>query len=298
MLRGVALVNSNHAVLDAPEAYKIASQPQVIFKVYRPCPPLSDVVDSFWYYASALPAHDKEYHLPNGAMQLLINLRNDEIRVYGKQHHDDSQRLRGIVLCGMYSEPFVIDTLTQSEMLGVCFKPDGAFPFLRLPASELHNLHLSLEDLWGGYARRLYDQLLSARTVTDKFCVLEESLLSRLFNAASRHPAIGYALQSIHRTPSILDLSESLGLSHKHLIHLFKQQVGLSPKLYARIQRFQSALHSLPDDQPISWSDVALTAGYFDQAHFIHDFRTFAGVTPITYQAQRTAGHNHVKIPD
>ncbi|MBX3081264.1 MAG: AraC family transcriptional regulator [Anaerolineae bacterium] len=288
-------------MLDMHEQDAIAGQPQVKFLVHHPCPPLSQVVDSCWYYESALPLHAKEYHLPSGAMQLLISLHEDHIRVYDKHHHHEYERLRPLALCGMYTEPCVIDTFAQTAMMGVCFKPDGALPFLGLPASELLNLHISLEDIWGSEARRLYDHLMAAPTPAAKFRILEHALLARFVRAKPRDTAITYAVQAFCQAshiPSMLAFSESLGLSHKHFIHLFKRQVGLSPKVYVRLQRFQHALRSLTTHDVMSWSAIALEAGYFDQAHFIHDFRSFAGVTPMTYAEHRTAGRNHVKVPD
>jgi AraC-like DNA-binding protein len=288
-------------VIDAHEEAAINYQPQVTFLVRHPRPPLSDLIDFCWYYEAGMTPREKELHLPSGAMQLLINLCDDEIRVYGKVQHEQGQRLRGIALCGMYSEPFVIDSVSQSAMMGVCFKPEGAFPFLPLPASELLNLHISVEDVWGDRADRLYERLLGAPTPATKLYVLEQALMAQLYDAREGNPAISAAVRAIQQAecvPSMREISESLGMSHKHFIHLFKQQVGLSPKIYARLQRFQTALKSMNNGGMLSWSELALSAGYFDQAHFIHDFREFAGVTPMTYAEQRMAGHNHVRITE
>ena len=69
-------------------------------------------------------------------------------------------------------------------------------------------------------------------------------------------------------------------------------------KLFCRIQRFQEVLHLIGTGRQVEWADVALTCGYFDQAHFIHDFRTFSGLNPTAYLAQRSEHLNHVPLPD
>ena len=85
-------------------------------------------------------------------------------------------------------------------------------------------------------------------------------------------------------------------LTAKRFIDRFKLEVGMTPKRYCRIRRFQHALRLANRGCRIEWTDVALDCGYFDQAHFIHDFQRFAGLTPTAYQAVRTSFQNHVKF--
>ncbi|MGC4054112.1 MAG: helix-turn-helix domain-containing protein [Paludibaculum sp.] len=91
-------------------------------------------------------------------------------------------------------------------------------------------------------------------------------------------------------------LAAQTGLSPKRFIERFKAAVGLSPKHYCRILRFQGALALAEQGRRVEWTRIALDCGYFDQAHFIHDFRSFAGITPTGYQSDRTEFRNHVKF--
>src|SRR4051794_3480799 len=97
---------------------------------YRPRPPLSAFVDILWLAEGDAPAHPKERLLPTGTVELVIDLRNDTLRVYDGQRPDRFQTFRGAVVCGAHSQCFVIDTVGQESVLGVHFKPGGAFPFL------------------------------------------------------------------------------------------------------------------------------------------------------------------------
>src|SRR5579859_348489 len=120
-----------------------------IYHSYIPQSPLATFVDAFWLYEGSAPAHAKERILPHGSMQLIINLREDMIGVYDRQRDNHLQRFGGCLISGAYSEFSVIDTASLVSVMGASFKPDGAFPFLKLPAGELHNMDVSLETLWG-----------------------------------------------------------------------------------------------------------------------------------------------------
>jgi len=91
-------------------------------------------------------------------------------------------------------------------------------------------------------------------------------------------------------------VAESVGLSPKRFIERFKMSVGMAPKHYCRLLRFQRALSRAERGLRVEWTRIALDCGYFDQSHFIHDFRRFAGITPTGYEANRTQFRNHVKF--
>jgi len=93
------------------------------------------------------------------------------------------------------------------------------------------------------------------------------------------------------------DVTAQIGLSSRRFIEIFRNQVGLTPKLYCRIRRFQRVLAAIDDASDVDWTGVALKCGYFDQAHFIHDFRAFSGVSPTMYLRHRTH-RNHVAVHD
>jgi AraC-like DNA-binding protein len=273
----------------------------VLARHYTPAPPLGNFVDLLWLYEGYSQPHDKERILPDGSMELVINLSEDRARVYDRNRTNQFQTMRGALLVGAQSNYFVIDTAQQFSVLGVHFKPGGAFPFFRFPAGEFHNQHLSLDLLWGSAATDLRDRLLEAPTPEAKFQILEESLLAHAGKPLSRHPAVNYALQVFsdrHGTPSIADVTGRIGLSSRRFIDVFNDQVGLTPKLFCRVRRFQKVVRSIPTARDIDWTNVALDCGYFDQAHFIHDFRAFSGLSPTAYAAHRTEHVNHVPILD
>jgi methylphosphotriester-DNA--protein-cysteine methyltransferase len=130
--------------------------------------------------------------------------------------------------------------------------------------------------------------------------VLEEWLTHRLLRPSSGSAAIAWAVRAIEQHPQvrIRDVADRVGRSWRWFVEQFSREVGLTPKVFSRLCRFQNALARLHGNREIDLADVAVSLGYFDQAHFAHDFHSIAGITPTAYRAGRTAHHNHVAIVD
>jgi AraC-like DNA-binding protein len=274
----------------------------MLYLTHIPKPPLNEFVELFWFYDGFPPrGHQKERLMPDGSVELVINLKEDETRVYDRETLNLSSRLPGTSVCGPHSSFFVIDTAEQDSVMGVHFKPGGISPFLKLPAEELHNLHVSLADLWGREAELLRERLLESSSPEMKFRLMEECLLAQVFRPLDRHRAVSYALglfRNIHTAPAMSDVSDQIGISSRRFIQLFSDQVGLTPKLFCRVRRFQHVLHTIHTGTEFDWAEIAADCGYYDQAHFIHDFKAFSGINPSTYSLQKTEHLNHVPIPE
>jgi len=274
----------------------------MISRYYIPQPPLSDFVEMLWYQEAYAPSHARERLLPMGQMELVINLLEDWNETY--DHQDRLRIFRGSLIVGIHSEYFSLDTTRAVKVIGAHFKPGGAFPFLHLPAGELHNTNLSLEDLWGAAAGELRERLLEAETFDAKFHILEQALLARARQSMQHHPAVAFALRHFQRVPhtqTIADVTGQIGLSQRRFIELFSEQVGLTPKLFCRVRRFQEVvqlIHTGGNGRRVEWPAVALACGYYDQAHFIRDFQAFSGLNPSAYLTQRGEHLNHVPLPE
>ena len=271
----------------------------LIYRTDRPPPPLVDLVESFWYYDGYQPPHARERVLPFGAMQLIISLCDDPLRVFDRLHHPHPRSLRGPVICGAHAEPVIIGTAGQASIMGVQFKPGGAAPFLGVAAGELRDADLSLDLLWGARAGELRERLRDAGAPEVKFYILAQSLVAHLTRPVARRPAIAAALRAFHGGPHMRPISAvtaDSGFSARRFIQLFEAEVGLTPKVYCRIQRFQRVLRHMSKGPQSTGADLAAACGYCDQAHLIHDFRAFSGLTPTDYLARRGAQRNHVPL--
>ena len=264
----------------------------MISKVHIPAPPLSQFVASLWYYCDYTPLTAVEKMLPTAGTGMVINLAEDRFTV-------EDESYRGAIWAGLFTKPFLLATPQQSHTLGVSLQPGGAFPLLGLPASEISNQHLALEDLWGQKARCLRERLLTAGSPESMFDIVEKFLLDLLYRSAGRHPAVTYALAELsHTVPqrTVADIGASTGFSNSRFTSLFREQVGVTPKIYSRLCRFRKALDLIAATSQPDWAQLALDCGYYDQPHFVHEFRDFAGLTPSVYAKLRGPHMNHVPL--
>lgn len=264
-----------------------------------PPPPLAPFVRELWYFTAPELPDLIERVLPTGAMSLLINLAEDELRWYEGDDPARCHRLGGAAVCGAHAEHFAIDTAEQREIVGVELTPGGASPLFGHDAEALASTHVSLDALWGREAERVRERVLEARTPGDKLRALGDALAARaLRRPRPRDPAVDFALAAFadpSRACTVADVIGQLGTSPKRFIRRFTEQVGLTPKRYCRVKRFQQAVSAIDRGERVSWAGVAASCGYYDQAHFIHDFRAFAGLTPTEYVARRRV-RNHVPV--
>ena len=255
-----------------------------IFNFYRPRPPLSKFVDNFWLYEGHEPEHRTERILPTGRLELVINLRQNQLRFYDAERSENCSRFSGAIVSGASGRSFA--PAAETSLIGVHFKPGGAFPFLGLPASDLADTHVDLDTLWGPSAGRLRERLCEARTSAERFQLLQEALLSRLCHGVEHHYAVPAALDMFGKNrarPRVREAAKHLGLSQRRFIQVFKAEVGLTPKLFSRIQRFQQSRTFIQHNPSINWADLAVDLGYFDQSHFIREFLEFSGLSPTDY---------------
>jgi AraC-like DNA-binding protein len=275
----------------------------VLYLFYRPGPPLNDFIDYFWLIEGG-QAPRLEKILPCGTSELVVNLRNNEIHIHDPKQPERYRRFSGAVFSGTYSHSFVCNALQHEAMMGVHFKPGGVLPFPNAETSELANEHTNLADLWGSSGLELYERLCSAATHQQRFRTMENVLRDRLQSHTQRQPQVNVALQifATGNGARMRNVAQEVGLSQRRFIQMFSSHVGLAPKLYCRILRFQRARVLAEKLEPPDWATIAVACGYFDQSHLIRDFKEFSGSTPRTYSLQQRhkddrLKDNHVPLP-
>jgi AraC-like DNA-binding protein len=263
-----------------------------------PAPPLAAYVERLWYCEGQAP-YPRLKVLPVPSLHLMINL-GDACRVYGPGANRTGPGVAGdaIWAAGLRSACHVMDLPRDVRALNVSFIPSGAYPFLQMPLGELRDRVAPLEALWGrAAAAELRERLAAAPSAQARLALLERLLLARLAGldeAPCGLELVRHAVAQIaraHGALSIRALSARLGVSHKHLITLFRQLVGATPKAVARLSRLQHVLEAIDpavDPNPAAarvlmrahWAGVAQCAGYYDEAHLDRDVRAFTGHTP------------------
>lgn len=258
--------------------------------VHRPCPPLSGLVDYLWSLSDS-PRHAHERILPSGTLEMVIDVSGTLA---------GGRRFSGAVVSGCFSGSFDIDTRTHAGLVGVHFRPGGAARLLGVHAGEMADRHVGLEELWGRRARDLRERLCIAGDQRRRFAILEQALVARLPGVPTGRGAVKAALAELDRPAvEVGEVAGKVGLSRRRLIEMFTQDVGLTPKLYSRVRRFQRALELATTRGSPPWAHLALECGYFDQPHLCRDWTEFTGLSPTDFLALRATPvkDNHVALP-
>ncbi|WP_394841090.1 helix-turn-helix domain-containing protein [Pendulispora brunnea] len=268
-------------------------------QIHRPMGPLADFVECIWLWQTDTACGRKERVLPSGTLDIVVHLGDEPLRVYHRTEPERVSSYPGIMIAGAHSGYFVIDPPPRGAVLGVHFKPGGAFPFLGVQAGDLEDAHANLEAVWGHRARRLRERLLETTTDAERVRCTEAFLLEGAVRALERHPDVADALAAIEgaKISSVAELRARTGISAKRLIALFHDQVGIGPKALWRIRRFQAALRQIECAQASRGAEIAGRLGYFDQAHMLRDFRDFTGMSPRAYLLAGSDRPNHVPHP-
>lgn len=263
---------------------------------YCPAPPLEAVVEWIWLSRRTGHSTDHEHMLPSGQAQLVITLHDSPIH-----WAEPNARLqwhawtRGVVH-GPQSRYYMAGPKPPGVVLGASFRPGMAAAILGASLPELRDRHISIEELWGYRGLDLHERLAAIRDPREICRALEVELIARIHRPLLIHPAVAHALRS--GSPRVGEVQEQSGYSPRRFIELFHSAVGLTPKHYYRLRRFSNALTRMAQATrrgDVKLVDVALAAGYSDQAHLSREFRELAGVAPSTYTPRAPdSEHHHV----
>lgn len=255
-------------------------------------------MDHLWALTDA-PGHARERIVPSGTIELVINLHEDAFRIY-EPVTGQERRFRGVIASGCYGAAFDIDTRAHARVLGVHFKPGGPGRLLGVPPGALASTHVGLEDLWGRGAAELRERLCEAATVREQLELLEQDLSMRLPERLRRRPAVIAGLAALEQPRvEVGRVVGTLGLSRRRFIEVFTEDVGMAPKRYSMVRRFQRALAWAMQRPSRGWARIALECGYCDQAHLCRDWAELTGLSPGELLALRgvQAKDNHVALP-
>jgi AraC-like DNA-binding protein len=247
-------------------------------------------VERLWYSDdshSPVERAARERVLPTGCASLVVRLSEHPVRVFAGIDAPLAQSHGFAVLGGTRSRFYVRDTSQASISLGAQFRPGAAAAWLGVPGEAFAEAHIALEELWGAEVARLRERLLRATTPYERLAQFELELGARAVQARAIHPVVEHALQQLGdcRGSASVDAAwRASGFSQRHFIALFRREVGLAPKVFARIQRFQAVLRGSTRAAPSRWAEIAASAGYADQAHLVREFQAIAGIAPGRYR--------------
>lgn len=254
------------------------------YQVILPHPLLSPYIRCYWVLR--LPAGQLARHeliLPDGYAELILNY--GQPYTWRDQYHKTEKMIRTVHLVGERDASIVVNLREGLDQVGIKFKPVGLFALLRRPLDELANQMVEAHELNQQSIQELNEQVFESPSDTDKVKILDSFFMKQLLVTELPDLQTRTALKLIlnHQGNIRIDkIASYLNVHYKTLERKFKTYVGLSPKVFARIVRFKYAykqFHSISLQNPSFFLDL----GYYDQNHFIKDFKYFMHTTPFAY---------------
>lgn len=257
---------------------------RVVYRQFPPAAPLRPFVERLWFLEGPAAAVGAEPIPPDGRPEIIVHGGDP----YAERGPDGVLRVQPRTLfAGQLTRAIAIVPRGHARMAGAQLRPHGGFDLLRVPQHPFTDRVVDLTVLAPALARTLMETVVYQTEAGKMIAALEAALLPLARAAGAPAPpadAVAAAL-SLKGLISVHQLASAAAVSPRHLERLFRERVGIPPKLFLRIVRFQEVLraarHGKPDP---GWADVAVTHGFYDQAHFINDFKAFVGRTPGDWQ--------------
>ena len=262
-----------------------AENKQLIFETHTPRPPFNSLIESIFHYKEFQPDHSIERVVPTGHAFVIFELDGMERHTFDNDTLKPNACYRSVWVSGVHRNYLSISAHQNSEMFVIQFKAFGAHPFLHLPMDQVANRVVAGSDILDGTLLRLRDDIATAATLAEKFSIADSWLESRYQEQLAAPKSIVKMVNLLQTQPAakLNEIIDEFPGTQKHLISQFKKFVGITPKQFQRIVRFNDVLVQMQNDQFLSWSDIAHQCGYSDQSHFIREFRHFSGFNPETF---------------
>ncbi len=257
----------------------------MIFEQFHLPSNLKKHLETILYFKGLSPDHTIERVVPTGHIFVIFELDNIPRNTYDNETLAQIGSFTKVWVSGTHRNFLSISANQDSEMLVIQFKPTGAFPFLHCPIQNLNDKVVSANEIFGIEIFELRDDILLAETPQSKFELVANWLFERF---DSKKEAPDYLLtftDRIQKEPlsNLKNIIDSYPVTHKQLIEHFKKYVGLTPKYYHRILRFNEILKLISQKEKISWTEIAYSCDYSDQSHFIKEFTLFSGFNPMKF---------------
>ena len=240
-------------------------------KVLTPSPPLLPYIEAYYFTSPDTPPHHPTAHFPAGS------------RSYVKFSPPSG------ILSGQTTLPAEIVTDWETEGFGIKLRMGAVYALFGIPAHAITNRVVDLEDVLGNTAHELAERIATSSTLAKKIRHVEEVFARLTLKSDKKSFSTELAALQVlanGRSSTISRLAEQLGYSPRQLQRKMNDFIGLTPRLFKRISRFEKACRLIQTSarkEGPAWSDIAFLCGYSDQAHFIRDFREFAGYTPAAF---------------
>ncbi|WP_421890576.1 helix-turn-helix domain-containing protein [Marinoscillum sp.] len=268
--------------------------------VHLPLYPINQLVESITYYSNYSVEHFAERLLPDGHADFIVNLTEAPKHTFDNATLQVNETFKKGWLSGARKKLLSIDAGGRNDsMMIVRLKLGAAYNIFKIPQEELTDKVYEADLILGHSFDDLRTRIMEAHFVETKIQVMEKFVLDQCSGKIDLPPVVSFAFDQLVHSPSstsIKLLADQTGYSHKHFIALFRKHAGMSPKEFLKVMRFQRVLQEIENQGRIDWARLALDCGYYDQAHFIKEFRNFSGFSPEQYLTQKGEYVNYIPV--
>lgn len=271
----------------------------MVHQPYFPSFPLSQFVELFIYFDGIQNAHTVDRFLPNGDVEILIDFHDGPQYIYDNNSLKEIQACHHVWTSGVRTEPITIPSGTNASMMVVAFKKGMAAPFFPFPMNEIKDSVVDADLVWGNDFADIRERMLGTKDINVRFLMMEHFLVSKFVSKMDLNPCVAFAIREMTERPDALNIARmnaQIGYSQKHFTEMFRKSVGVNPKSYLKIMRFQKTVRTIDGSNEIDWGLIAQDCGFYDQAHFINDFKHFSGFTPEQYAKINTNYQNYIPV--
>lgn len=251
------------------------------YEVYEPGEALSPFIKCYWTLeGGGEEAPQKQTIVPDGCMEMIFHY-GDLYRQYTKNGSSIIQPRCFVI--GQLTRPLEIEPTGETGIFSARFHPEGFLPFATFPIKEMENTAVSLEKLFGREGQELEQKILSAYSTSERLKLAEAFLFNRLTDTETIDRMVRSTVETIltaNGQLAVEELSRKTHINRRQLERKFSSAIGLSPKQLSKTIRLQAALKMLLSGKFTSLTALAHAGEYYDQAHFIKDFRELTGLTP------------------
>jgi hypothetical protein len=260
------------------------------YQTFKPQPDFESFIKCYWTLkVPAEPVAEKQRILPDGCLELIFTLA-DDIKRYTSED-DFIIQPRAMVL-GQISEPFFIQPTGAVDTFAVRFYPCGFAPFTEMGINDFANKETPVTSVFEEeIAKSLESGIVDAKDTKERIQIVEEFLSAQMREADVIDSILKSTIDTIVLTKGRVAINEILKDElprRRQLERKFSQRVGISPKQLGRIIRLQETLKMLLNRSTGNLTEIAYENEYFDQSHFIRDFKEFTGVNPTEFYKDTT----------
>jgi AraC-like DNA-binding protein len=255
----------------------------MVYQEYPIAEPLKPYIKVIWSMESEQCWAPPMRILPDSCVELVIHFNQPYKTTYSNNRIEVQPQSFVVAQMKSFIE---IEPDGKIGMISIRFSAQGAYHFFGMPMKEIANGIVDLKLLWNDLAKEIEERIVESTNTKQRIKRIQRYLLTQLQRNGKVDLTVDYCVHMIYATTGqirVEDLSTKTGLSNRQLVRKFNNSIGLSPKEFARIIKFIGSLNYLKANKETNLSAAAHHCGYYDQAHFIHDFKEYAGLTPTQF---------------